>query len=237
MSNIVGLSGGANTLFDNSQSEQARNKLAEDLDNFLVLLTAQLQAQDPLSPMESTEFTTQLVGFAQVEQQIAQSEQLEQQTLLLQQNQIAQAVGYIGSTIEAVSNNVPLYNGEARFAYGLGEDAQQANVVIRDNSGQIVYTAPASTFAGVHEFIWDGKDSQGFDLPDGAYSVEISTLANVDDEDGQVSTYVTAFGQATAVTSDNGATVLIMGGSVAVPLDQILSISETEEETTASSGA
>lgn len=225
---ITGLIGGANTPIL-SETEADRNKLAKDLDSFLTLLTSQLKNQDPLSPMDSTEFTNQLVQFAQVEQQININ---ESQTTLIdlgEQSIVTSAVNYIGETIEAASDQVPLQNGIARLAYGLGADSAATTIVIRDPSGEIVFTENGVTQSGVHELTWDGlhKDTQA-QLPDGTYTVEVTALAEGDSGEN-IPTWSTTFGRVTGLTNVDGTTILLMD-QVAVPIQQILSVSETIPE-------
>src|ERR1700741_5143854 len=89
-------------------------KLAKDLNSFLLLLTSQLKNQDPLSPMDSTEFTNQLTQFAQVEQQINMNANLASLIGLTQQSIASNTVNYIGKTIEGPSNQAPLENGHLK---------------------------------------------------------------------------------------------------------------------------
>ncbi len=224
--NITGLIGGSNNQALSS-SDADRNKLAKDLDSFLTLLTSQLKNQDPLSPMDSTEFTNQLVQFAQVEQQINLNESMSEVVDLTQQSIVTSAVNYMGETIEAASDQVPLQNGIARMAYGLGADSTATTIVIRSGTGEIVYTKAGLTSAGVHELMWDGKHKDtGLQLPDGTYSVETTALGKGEE---QVPTWTTTFGRVTGLTNVNGTTVLLMD-KVAVPIQQILSVSETIPE-------
>ena len=136
----------------------SRNKLAKDLDSFLTLLTSQLKNQDPLSPMDSTEFTNQLVQFAQVEQSINSNESLTSLISLSQQSIVTNAVNYIGKTVEANTNKVPLQGGQAKMAYNVSADAQSVGIVIRNEAGSIVYSAAGEKTAGMHALDWDGKD-------------------------------------------------------------------------------
>ena len=198
----------------------ARNQLATDMNTFLTLLTSQLQNQDPLDPMDSTEFTNQLVQFAQVEQQIGYNEKLDNMISLTQGSQAATAVQYIGLNVEAESNRFPLQDGKARFAYGLSDDAKTVGVMIQDSNGRTVYTEAGKTTAGVHEFLWDGKDANGNQLEDGTYTISLTAL---DNDGATVDTWTTVFGTITGVTSIDGETVLTMG-NVGVTLDNILSV-------------
>jgi len=198
----------------------SRNKLAKDLDSFLQLLTSQLKNQDPLSPMDSTEFTNQLVQFAQVEQQINSNESLTSLIGLSQQNIVTSAVNYMGKTVEANSPNFPLQQGSAKVAYGLLDEAQSTAIIIRDAAGQIVYSTTGEKTKGVHPLTWDGKSSGGQQLPDGTYKIEVTALS----KDGEaVETYTTAFGKVTGVTTKDGQTLVVMD-KLGVPIDKILSI-------------
>jgi flagellar basal-body rod modification protein FlgD len=197
-----------------------RNKLANDMNTFLTLLTTQLKNQDPLSPMDSTEFTNQLVQFAQVEQQIGQNEKLTSLIDLSGASQAAMAVQYIGLNAEAESNQLPLQDGAGRFAYGLKKDAKSVGIMLSDSTGKVVYTDSGKTTAGVHDFQWDGKDADGNQLEDGVYTISVTAL---DTDGATVDTWSTVFGKVDGVTTQNGNTILVMG-KVGVALSDVLSV-------------
>lgn len=208
-------------------SSNARNKLAKDLNTFLTLLTSQLKNQDPLSPMDSTEFTNQLVQFAQVEQQIGQNEKLEKMINVNVGSQAAMAVQYLGHYVEAEHNQVPLQDGKGRFAYGLAGDADTVGIIITDEAGKVVKTDAGKTTAGIHEYKWDGKDKDGNQVPDGTYEISVTAL----DRDGaSVDSWTTVFGKVDGVTSSDGATVLAMG-KIGVSMDKILSVTPSWAQT------
>ncbi|NKD86827.1 hypothetical protein HEQ72_00645 [Haematospirillum sp. 15-248] len=200
----------------------SRNKLAKDLNTFLTLLTSQLKHQDPLSPMDSTEFTQQLVQFAQVEQQMSQNEKLDKLVAAQNASLAATAVSYIGNYVEAESNQVPLQDGKGRFAYGLREAAKQVGILVKDATGRVVRSFNGETSAGMHDFRWDGKDDNGDQLPDGTYNLAITATS----DKGSVETWSTAFGKVTGVTSKDGEVLLVMD-KAGVPISKILSISAT----------
>lgn len=207
---------------------QSKDKLAKDLNSFLTLLTSQLKNQDPLSPMDSSEFTNQLVQFAQVEQQIGMNDNLTNLIGLTQASIASNAVNYMGTTIEGESKQVPLQDGKLKAAYGLSAEAKQVTVVVRNEAGDIVYSRPMNAAGeksqGVHSFEWDGKDANGNQLPDGPYSLSVTALGG---DEKPVENYVTAFGRVTGVTTINGATVLLIG-KVGIPVDSVLSVTETK---------
>ncbi len=210
------------------QVATSKNKLAKDLNSFLTLLTSQLKNQDPLSPMDSSEFTNQLVEFAQVEQQIGMNDKFASLIGLTNQSIVSNAVNYIGTVIEGESTQAALQDGKLKAAYGLKAEAKQVTVVVRNEAGDIVYSRPIDTAdgktAGVHAFEWNGKDSNGNQLKDGPYTLSV-TAQGADDK--PVENYITAFGRVTGVTQINGQTVLLTG-KVGIPMDKVLSITEPE---------
>ncbi len=195
--------------------------LSSNLDNFLTILTTQLQFQDPLSPLETYEFTNQLVLFTSVEQQVQQNKSLER-LITLQRNTVALgAVSYIGQIVEATGRTTRLENGEARFSYFLPEDAAQATLRITNAVGDTVVIQDADTTAGVHDFVWNGFDSLGNKLPDGNYTFEV-VAKNADDEIIEVDH--TVFGRVTGVQFDKGDAILSIG-DILVPLSQVNGVS------------
>lgn len=205
-------------------SEAAGAKLAENFDTFLTLLVAQLQNQDPLEPTETEQFVQQLVQFSQVEQQIDTNASLEKMLEFQTTGQTAAAINYLGSTVEAVGNLVPLQNGKAEFSYALPEQAKASLVVLSNSAGEAVHSAPGETGIGKHSYVWDGLDADGNPLPEGNYTISI-TARDPDNEVIEVPTSV--FGRVTGIeSSDDGA--LISMGAVHIPLNDILSVKAPE---------
>jgi len=225
MADISGITGSTAAL--DSKVDASKNKLAKDLNSFLQLLTSQLKNQDPLSPMDSSEFTNQLVEFAQVEQQIGMNDNLTNLIGLTQQSIVSNAVNYMGHTVEGVSSQVPLQDGHLKAAYGLTEEAKAVTVVVRNEKGDIVLSKVGETTQGVHAFEWDGMDQYGIRQPDGVYSIGVTALAG---DDTTIDSYVTAFGRVTGVTTIDNKTILLLD-KVGIPIDKILSVSEAPKTT------
>lgn len=204
-------------------SEDSRKTLAGDLTQFLNLLTTQLKYQDPLSPMDSTEFTAQLAQFASVEQSIQTNRNLESLIGLTRASQISTGVSYIGRTIEADTNIGALVNGRAEFLYNLPKAAASSVLTVRDEKGNVVYSKPAETSAGSHKFTWDGRNINGTQLPDGSYSVSVMAK-DAKAEAITVSTHM--LGRVDGVVTAEGDVNVLVGG-VAIPLDKIVSVKET----------
>ena len=103
----------------NSSSQQASNQLSADMNTFLTLLTTQLKYQDPLDPMDTAEFTNQLVQYSSVEQAIQTNSKLETLLNLNMSNLGAQAVSYIGKIAQVLGDVMPLEDGHAKATYTL----------------------------------------------------------------------------------------------------------------------
>ncbi|HOO82288.1 MAG TPA: flagellar hook capping FlgD N-terminal domain-containing protein, partial [Alphaproteobacteria bacterium] len=157
-----------------AKTQIASDKLAEDFSQFLTLLTVQLQNQDPLSPMDTTEFTNQLVAFTGVEQQINTNQKLDSLVSLQLGNVMGSALGYVGLDASYISSEF-YADGESPVTinYALNDVSVDATIRIESETGDLVYEGPAETSAGSHEFIWDGLDQFGNPAPAGTYNVRV----------------------------------------------------------------
>src|SRR5437868_4590433 len=124
---------GATPTNSGSDSSTALANLSDTKDKFLTLLTTQLKNQDPLSPMDSTQFTQQLVQFSAVEQSIATNKNLEKLIALQSTNMVSQATTYIGHTVQSKGANQALVNGSATFGYNLSAAAKATSFSISDS--------------------------------------------------------------------------------------------------------
>jgi flagellar basal-body rod modification protein FlgD len=219
-----GLSG-ATSAAAGTQAAGSQAKLNEDLNSFLNLLITQLKHQDPLEPMDATEFTSQLVQFASVEQQIYQNANLEQLLNLQQTSQVASMVDYLGTTIEATGQQINLENGQAEFTYTMGSGASAGTIIIRNEAGLSVFSADANAEFGKHNFTWDGNSNGGEPMPDGTYTINVTAT----DRGGEILDVTqTVFGRVTGAGVDNGAVTMYMG-DVAITMADVLSVKETPQ--------
>ena len=148
--------------------------IADDFDTFLTLLTTQLQNQNPLEPLDTNQFTQQLVQFSEVEQAIKQNQNLESLMQLQAANAITNTVAYIGKTVELTGTSQPLENGEASWPIEAAADASNSIFTVSDSDGNIVYTETRAITQGKSSFTWNGKTSSGTDAPDGNYTLKVS---------------------------------------------------------------
>jgi len=209
--------------------------LAEDFSQFLQLLTTQLQNQDPLSPMDSNEFTNQLVQFSQVEQQINANTKLDDLVALQLNNAITSSLGYVGLDVSYVSAEIAYKEGEeATVKYNLENAATVSKINIFNEEGNLVFSGDGEKGAGVHEFTWNGKDFIGNDLQSGTYTISIDAL-DIDENPIEATTVVT--GRVKGVEQQDG-TVFALVGERAVPITQILNAVNpaTQEDETATEG-
>ena len=192
-----------------ANSASSLSKLSENLDNFLTILTAQLQHQDPLSPMDTHEFTNQLVQFANVEQSIQSNRNLESLISLQETSIVVGAVSYIGKDVEVTGQTTKLENGSAEFFYTLPEDASAAVLAIYDEDGTQVRFEKANTSEGRHSYIWDGTNDKGETLPDGNYTIQV-VGANADGD--QITPEYAVRGKVTGVAVEDGVPTLDLDG-------------------------
>ena len=193
----------------------------QNFDTFLTLLTTQLKNQDPLSPMDTSQFTDQLVMFSQVEQQIKTNSQLS--TMISQQSasQMISALPMVGRMIEYNGNQTVLQNGQAGFSYTLPSDAASATVAVQDPSGNTIFSQKVDGTAGKHAFIWDGKNSSGAQQPDGG-TYQIKVLA-ADTQNQPITATTTAVGTVTGVNVTNNVATFDVSG-VHVPMSQLVTV-------------
>ncbi|WP_158047154.1 flagellar hook assembly protein FlgD [Skermanella pratensis] len=202
-----------------TKTEASRAKLTQDYDSFLKLLTTQMQNQDPLSPMESTEFTNQLVQFSQVEQQISQNDKLEKLLTMQTNNQTQASLGFIGLDVEASGNAFTFDGSTARMSYTLPETSTSTAIQIKNEKGVVVRTLDGSRSASRQELTWDGKRNDGSAAPAGNYTLSVVAP----NADGKLLTAKTSvYGRVSGIESGNGNTTLLMG-NVPIRMEDVVS--------------
>ena len=199
-------------------------------DDFLQLLVAQLKAQDPLNPMESTEFTAQLAQFSSLEQLHNINDKLSN----LQAGQAsltnAGSVGFIGKTVTATGNAVQVTGGKADdIHFTLSADAKEIFVNIYDNNGNFVRGLQDKTTgngfkAGAQRLGWDGRDRSGNRVSDGVYTFDVYAK---DFQGLALEATPVATGVVTGVSFEKGAACL-QAGKLEIPLSRVIRITETE---------
>jgi flagellar basal-body rod modification protein FlgD len=210
--------------FKDADSSSITNgaSLAETFDTFLTLLTTQLQHQDPLDPMDTNEFTSQLVEFTGVEQAISTNKKLDALLALQSDTQLNDAVAYIDKTVGADGIILMLQDGQSTITYDLGGNAKKATVLVIDEQGNTVRTLQGNTEVGHHELVWDGRDENGNQLADGLYGFLVTA---VDTNDKPVPLVQGTAGKVTGVKMVDGEVILEVG-ELEVALADVLTITK-----------
>jgi len=198
----------------------AMAQLSGNFSTFLTLLTTQLKNQDPTAPMDSNQFTQQLVEFSQVEQQIDTNTNLK--TLITQGTSQAgiNAATYLGKKVSVTNGDASLTSGQASWAYTLGTDAAATQLTVTDANGKVVYTGAGQTSAGSNSFAWNGQDNNGNQLSDGTYKLAVTATA----ADGSAVTSSVASAGTVSQIDMTGGTPQLVIGNMEVALTDIAAI-------------
>jgi flagellar basal-body rod modification protein FlgD len=197
-----------------TQSGIASAKLAENFDNFLKLLTTQLQYQDPLNPMDNNQFTQQLVSFTGVEQSIATNKNLESLIQATQANNFSSSLAYLGREVNIGGGTQFLANaqGGEGLAWNLDLSAasETTKISIVNQSNAVVWQGEGPTTAGSHQVAWDGLDRNGRPVPPGRYTlkVEAKTFSGQN-----VANDISFTGTVSSLEAAGGSTLLTVNGT------------------------
>jgi flagellar basal-body rod modification protein FlgD len=147
--------------------------VAGNFTQFLQLLTTQLQNQNPLDPLDTNQFTQQLVQFAQVEQQLKSNDQLSTLVSLQKITQQSQALGFVGTTVSVDGSTAILpQDGKAGWSFNAPKPAT-AIMTVTNSTGATVFSGTYTVQAGIQDFQWDGRSNNGAINPPGKYALSI----------------------------------------------------------------
>jgi flagellar basal-body rod modification protein FlgD len=146
--------------------------VAGNFQSFLTLLTTQLKNQNPLDPLDTNQFTQQLVQFASVEQQLKSNDQLKTLIDIEKSAQSTQALIYVGNTV-AVDGSKAQFDTSATWNLKAPQDTDAA-ITITNSTGQTVYSGDYTLRQGNASFVWDGKGNDGTQWPPGTYTLTAS---------------------------------------------------------------
>jgi len=191
-SNSTGASGTSSAV-DNTM-------IASNFTTFLQLLTAQLKNQNPLSPLDTNQFTQQLVQFAQVEQQMKSNDQLATLVSTEKAAQSTTALAYVGATVVVDGSTSALGGSGATWSFNVSKPST-ATITIKDSTGQTAYTGSFSVNPGDQKFTWDGKGNDGKSWPAGNYTLT-ATAIDANKQSVAISTEVQATVDSVDLTQD-----------------------------------
>jgi flagellar basal-body rod modification protein FlgD len=174
--------------------------IASNFTTFLQLLTTQLKNQNPLDPLDTNQFTQQLVQFAQVEQQMKSNEQLTSLVSLEKSAASTTALAYVGSTVVVDGSTTPLTSSGATWSFNVSKPST-ASITIKDSTGQTAYTGTFAGTPGVMNFTWDGRGNDGKSWPAGNYTMA-ATAVDANNQSVGISTEVQAVVDSVDLTQD-----------------------------------
>ena len=222
MSGSVSTAASASTATTTAASQSSQNALSSLTDNyqtFLKMLTTQLQNQDPTSPMDSSQFTSELVQFAGVEQQINTNSNLTQLIQLAQGTSVLQSSQILGKHVQATSSQLSLQQGSGQVNFN-APNAGPVLVAVSNSAGQNLYSTTLNATQGANSWTWNGQTATGTTMPDGAYTVSVNAVA----ADGSTSTLPFAVvGTATAV-NEQGSSVMVNLGALSLNMSAVTSV-------------
>jgi flagellar basal-body rod modification protein FlgD len=198
----------------------ALQSLSGNYQTFLNMLMTQLQNQDPSSPMDTDQFTTELVQFSGVEQQIQTNTSLSQLISLGQSSQMLQTSAILGHSVTATSSQLALQGGKAALNF-TATTAAPVTIQVANANGQVVSQSTVAANAGSNAWSWNGQSASGTQLPDGAYGVTVTQAGS-----GGASTALpfTVTGTVTGAQSVSG-TMQIDLGTLQLPMSSVTAVS------------
>jgi flagellar basal-body rod modification protein FlgD len=202
-----------------STANTALTSLSSNFGDFLNLLMTQLQNQDPSSPLDTNQFTSELVQFSSVEQQINTNTSLTQLIQLTQAGEVMQASAMTGKQVTITSTQMPLQNGTGTLTFTAPE-AEPAAIAVYDSNGNQLVQATLNATQGQNTWTWNGKNANGNTMPDGAYNVAVIG-GNADGSTSALPFTVT--GTATGVLSQSTGMQLELG-TLTVPFSAVQSV-------------
>jgi flagellar basal-body rod modification protein FlgD len=188
--------------------------LNQNFDTFLKLLTTQLQYQDPLSPLDTNQFTQQLVQFSGVEQSIKANQNLETLIASVKSNNLSNAATYLGRTVTANTSALNITQGTGgTWQYKLGAGAAETTLSIVNARGTKVFETTGDVSQGTHAFVWDGKDASGRAVPSGTYRLQVASTTGAGTD---IDTSVSITGRVDSLETSGGVNQLIVANT---PID------------------
>jgi flagellar basal-body rod modification protein FlgD len=177
-----------------------RTEIASNFTTFLQLLTTQLKNQNPLDPLDTNQFTQQLVEFAQVEQQMKSNDQLASLVSLEKSAVASTALAYVGATVVVDGSTAQLTNSTANWSLNVTKPSS-ATITIKDSTGQNAFTGTMAVNPGTQTFTWNGRGNDGRLWPDGAYTLT-ATAVDASNQSVAISTEVQATVDSVDLTQD-----------------------------------
>ncbi|AWU97757.1 flagellar hook assembly protein FlgD [Azospirillum ramasamyi] len=203
-------------------SADESKKPTVDYESFLKLLTAQLRNQDPLAPMDASQFMTQLAQLSTVEQSMRSNDTLGKVLDTLKSSGMRMDMALLGRKVEVESNQLSLTEGKAEAAYTVDGQPASVKLEVLNSAGNVVHSMPGALQTGRQVFSWTGQTAGGGTAPDGLYTLRVTAK----DKDGKALNTATVVTDTVAeVRSVDGATKFVLKNGATISSDAVLSAS------------
>lgn len=204
-----------------SSSTSSSSDLTSDFNTFLSLLTVQLQNQNPLDPMDTNEFTSQLVQYAEVEQQIETNSNLEGIATSLSALSVSTALSYVGAEVTVAGETAPLSDEGIDWIYDLEAEADSVTLTIYDQDENEIWSADGDTEEGLHAFTWDGTNADGETVDADNYTLEVKAY---DSDGNEIDAGIAFTTTVSAVDTSDGDVTLELEGLMRISVDSVQKI-------------
>lgn len=203
-----------------TQGTLSNGTIAQNFETFLNLLTTQLRNQSPLDPLNTNEFTQQLVQFASVEQQMKSNDNLNALLTATRATNVTNALGFVGARVTADGKTARLAGGRAEWRLEVPRSAPSATFTITDKTGATVFSESRALGAGTQAYSWAGANSAGGFSPDGEYTLTV-TARDAAGQNVTVSTEVAGTVDSVDVT---GSEPVLTIGTLTIPVSKVKTI-------------
>ena len=218
------------TAASTTDAAASQSQLSSDVNFFLTMLTTQLKNQDPSSPMDTAQFTSQIAQYSGIQQQVTTNSNLEK---LLAANKLSSsgtAVTYIGREVESKGSTGVVAGGQGAFSYILPSAAAKANITITDATGRTVFSGSGDTQSGRNIVVWDGiNSSTGLQEPDGTYTIAVTAT---DSAGKSLVPETRAVGIVSGVETDTSGNTMLTVGKGSVNINDVLAVRAASRTTT-----
>lgn len=214
-----------NSIKTSSTSDTASSSMGKD--DFLAILVAQLENQDPFNSTDPAEMIGQLTQFSMLEQMTNMNETLTTGLSAINLQTATSSVSYIGKTVMASGYTLSVEDGKASSSsYTLEDDAATLKAYIYDEDGSLVRTENiGAKKAGEYDYQWDGKDDDGDVMDDGTYSIAIVGTGT---DGAELTASTTISGVVNGVAVKSGVVMLTLKDGREVSLANVSSVKDLD---------
>lgn len=206
---------------NNSAQSESEEAIEQQKIEFLNILLTQLENQNPLDPMDTTEYTNQLVMYSQLEQQLETNQGVKDLNSTAQSNTSTMALSYVGNQVELQTNIAPVSDNSAAWNYYVEGLASSVDLTVTNEAGDILHTESGAIGTGTQNF---ELDTTSLNVSEG--EALYLSIAAIDGNDERLNVSTTSLATIDGVTGD-GTNTYLTAGSITFRLSDILKITDS----------